>query len=63
MRNTTNLKDNSSLLVEWVVSEVRPIIRCLFLKTAFWVDFLIPLSPNLKNLFKTRGNASLAWTH
>lgn len=39
-------------------SEVSPVIRCLIPKTAFWVDFLIPISPNSKKVFKIVGNAS-----
>ena len=33
-------------------SEVSPKNRCLIPKTAFWVDFLIPISPNVKKDFK-----------
>ena len=40
------------------ISEVSPKIRCLIHKTAFWVDFLIPKSPNMKKLFNVVGNAS-----
>ena len=40
------------------ISEVSPNIRCPNLKTAFWVDFLIPKSPNMKKVFNDLGNAS-----
>lgn len=39
-----------SRIMEWF-SEVNPKIRCLNLKTAFWVDFLVPKSPNMKKVF------------
>ncbi len=40
------------------ISEVSPTIRCPIPKTAFWLDFLIAISPKLKKDFKTKGNAS-----
>ncbi len=42
------------------VVEVSPMIRCLILKTAFWLDFLIAKSPNLKKVSKIKGNPSFS---
>ena len=64
IRNTKNrsgVEPNTrkyNLRYEENISEVSPIIRCSIPRTAFWVDFLIPISPNLKKVFKTKGNAS-----
>ena len=63
MRNSKTVYATKNGLRVWsrsrkYISEVSPNIRCPNLKTAFWVDFLIPKSPNMKKVFNDLGNAS-----